>query len=146
MTLGPDGALYVSNLSFGAPPGAGQIVRIELPNKPAKNQVHINGKSAMELPANVAADIPRESPATTRQNSVSVGQSVLVNPVVIETANIDSVLQQDASKKLRGLRVEFSFDKYQRRSCVLVGTVNSQCENEGAEVDQIDAWREVNRE
>jgi glucose/arabinose dehydrogenase len=31
MTLGPDGNLYVSNLGFGGPPGAGQIVRIQLP-------------------------------------------------------------------------------------------------------------------
>jgi hypothetical protein len=29
MTFGPDGALYVSNFGFGAPPGAGEIVRIE---------------------------------------------------------------------------------------------------------------------
>ena len=29
MTLGPDGALYVSNLGLGAPPGAGQILRVE---------------------------------------------------------------------------------------------------------------------
>ncbi len=28
MTFGPDGALYVSNIGFGVPPGAGQIVRI----------------------------------------------------------------------------------------------------------------------
>jgi hypothetical protein len=33
ITLGPDGALYVSNIGFGAPPvGLGQIVRIEIPN------------------------------------------------------------------------------------------------------------------
>lgn len=32
MTLGPDGALYVSNIGFGAPPiGLGQILRIEIP-------------------------------------------------------------------------------------------------------------------
>ena len=31
MTFGPDGALYVSNFGFGAGPGAGQIVRIEVP-------------------------------------------------------------------------------------------------------------------
>jgi hypothetical protein len=31
MTFGPDGALYVSNLGFGAPPGAGQVLRIEVP-------------------------------------------------------------------------------------------------------------------
>ena len=31
MAFGPDGALYVSNLGFGTPPGAGQIVRITLP-------------------------------------------------------------------------------------------------------------------
>ena len=31
MTLGPDGALYISNLGFGAPPiGLGQIVRVEI--------------------------------------------------------------------------------------------------------------------
>jgi hypothetical protein len=28
MTLGPDGALYVSNKGFGYPPGAGEVVRI----------------------------------------------------------------------------------------------------------------------
>jgi len=31
MAFGPDGALYVSNLGFGAPPGGGQIVRITAP-------------------------------------------------------------------------------------------------------------------
>jgi hypothetical protein len=32
MTLGPDGALYVSNLGFGGPtPGVGQILRIKVP-------------------------------------------------------------------------------------------------------------------
>ena len=30
MTLGPDGNLYVSNFGFGAPPGAGQVLRINL--------------------------------------------------------------------------------------------------------------------
>src|SRR5215831_7986445 len=33
MTFGPDGALYVSNFGFAAPPGAGQIVRIDPPLK-----------------------------------------------------------------------------------------------------------------
>jgi sugar lactone lactonase YvrE len=28
MTFGPDGALYVSNAGFGAPPGAGEVLRI----------------------------------------------------------------------------------------------------------------------
>ena len=126
MTLGPDGALYVSNLSFGAPPGAGQIVRIELPNKPAKTQAHINSKAATELPDNVTADLPREAPATARQDSVSVGPPFLVNPVVIETANIDSVLQQDALKKLSEdselSSVSISIDEGR---AVLTGTVNS---------------------
>jgi hypothetical protein len=31
MTLGPDGALYVSNIGTGGPPGAGQIVKITIP-------------------------------------------------------------------------------------------------------------------
>jgi hypothetical protein len=32
MTFGPDGALYVSNVGFGAPPiGLGQVVRIRVP-------------------------------------------------------------------------------------------------------------------
>jgi hypothetical protein len=30
MTLGPDGALYVSNKGFGYPPGMGEIVRVEV--------------------------------------------------------------------------------------------------------------------
>jgi len=30
MALGPDHALYVSNLGFGGGPGAGQIMRISL--------------------------------------------------------------------------------------------------------------------
>ena len=33
MTLGPDGAVYVSNFGFGVPPtGAGQILRITVPS------------------------------------------------------------------------------------------------------------------
>jgi hypothetical protein len=31
MTLGPDGALYVSNFSFAEPPGSGEVVRIPIP-------------------------------------------------------------------------------------------------------------------
>jgi len=31
MTFGPDGQLYVSNFGFGVP-GAGQIVRIQIPS------------------------------------------------------------------------------------------------------------------
>jgi len=30
MTMGPDGNLYVSNIGFGAPPGAGQVVRVSV--------------------------------------------------------------------------------------------------------------------
>jgi hypothetical protein len=30
MTMGPDGALYISNFGFGAPAGAGQIIRLTL--------------------------------------------------------------------------------------------------------------------
>jgi sugar lactone lactonase YvrE len=31
MTFGPDGALYISNLGFGAPAGAGEILRATVP-------------------------------------------------------------------------------------------------------------------
>ena len=31
MTVGPDGNLYVSHFGFGFPPGAGQVVRIQVP-------------------------------------------------------------------------------------------------------------------
>jgi sugar lactone lactonase YvrE len=31
MTFGPDGNLYVSHFGFGFPPGAGQVVRVEVP-------------------------------------------------------------------------------------------------------------------
>jgi len=30
MTFGPDGNLYVSNCGFGCPPGAGQVVRVDI--------------------------------------------------------------------------------------------------------------------
>ena len=30
MTVGPDGALYVSNRGFGAAPGTGEVLRIPL--------------------------------------------------------------------------------------------------------------------
>jgi hypothetical protein len=33
MTFGPDNKLYVSNFGFAAPPGAGQIVRIDVPTE-----------------------------------------------------------------------------------------------------------------
>lgn len=32
MTFGPDGNLYVSNFGFGFPPGAGQVVKIDIPD------------------------------------------------------------------------------------------------------------------
>jgi sugar lactone lactonase YvrE len=31
MTFGPDGNLYVSHFGFGFPPGAGQVVRVQVP-------------------------------------------------------------------------------------------------------------------
>ena len=31
MTFGPDGKLYVSNLGFGAPPRAGEILQMNVP-------------------------------------------------------------------------------------------------------------------
>ena len=34
MTFGPDGTLYVSNFGFGYPPGAGQIVTIDVTATP----------------------------------------------------------------------------------------------------------------
>lgn len=50
MTLGPDGALYVSNLSFGAPAGAGEIVRIQIStSKPGKNQFDTASQSTGAL-------------------------------------------------------------------------------------------------
>jgi hypothetical protein len=30
MTVGPDGNLYISNFGFGGPPGAGQVVKVDL--------------------------------------------------------------------------------------------------------------------
>jgi hypothetical protein len=33
MTMGPDGALYVTNFSFAEPPDAGQIVRVPIPRR-----------------------------------------------------------------------------------------------------------------
>jgi len=33
MTFGPDRRLYISNNGYGAPPGAGQIVRVDVSDK-----------------------------------------------------------------------------------------------------------------
>jgi osmotically-inducible protein OsmY len=50
----------------------------------------------------------------------------LVNPAVIETANIDSVLQQDASKKLgEDLELSSVSISINEGRAVLTGTVNS---------------------
>jgi hypothetical protein len=40
MTMGPDGALYVSNKGFGMPPGAGEILRIQLGKDDNDNDDH----------------------------------------------------------------------------------------------------------
>jgi hypothetical protein len=37
ITFGPDGALYISNLGFGAPPGMGQVLRVDLTDSADSN-------------------------------------------------------------------------------------------------------------
>jgi hypothetical protein len=52
MTFGPDGALYVSNIGFGAPAGAGQIVRIDVSGI---GQTMVNAAVKANGPMNVLA-------------------------------------------------------------------------------------------
>jgi hypothetical protein len=52
MTFGPDGILYVSNFGFGFPPGAGQVVTIDVSAPlPAAAPGTAAGSSAMATPA-----------------------------------------------------------------------------------------------
>lgn len=101
MTLGPDGALYVSNLSFGAPPGAGQIVRIEIStSKPGKNQVHTTSLSTPTV-RTAAAPQTVSVPAETLQ-SKSVFLANQITPLVTskaETSRTDLELEQTAAKR-----------------------------------------------
>jgi sugar lactone lactonase YvrE len=52
MTFGPDGTLYVSNFGFGFPPGAGQVVAIDVPAPlPEATPGEDIGPSGMATPA-----------------------------------------------------------------------------------------------
>ena len=92
MTFGPDGALYVSNFSFGAPLGAGQVVRIEISSK-GKKQI-LSEVTSQPAPQN------NTEPATTRQSSVFFGQLIQQSGQESETADSDVTVQQVATNKL----------------------------------------------
>jgi len=92
MTFGPDGALYVSNFSFGAPLGAGQVVRIEISSK-GKKQI-LSEVTSQPAPQN------NTEPATTRQSSVFFGQLIQQSGQESETADSDVTVQQVAANKL----------------------------------------------
>jgi sugar lactone lactonase YvrE len=51
MAFGPDGTLYVSNFGFGFPPGAGQVVSIDVSAPPEAAPGTAAGASAMATPA-----------------------------------------------------------------------------------------------
>ena len=52
MTFGPDGTLYVSNFGFGFPPGAGQVVAIDVSAPPPAATPGADiGPSGMATPA-----------------------------------------------------------------------------------------------
>jgi BON domain len=92
MTFGPDGALYVSNFGFGAPPGAGQIVRIELPHLP-------NALAAEETTRQAPPTTTVQQPAS-QQEFVITGQPVQQSGGENSTAPDDVTMQQVAAKKL----------------------------------------------
>ena len=100
MTLGPDGALYVTNLSFGAGPGDGQIVRIEIPNsKPGKSQVHTTSQSTTVIPTET---LPQSMPATVNSStpgSLFLPNRSLLSLPIIESKQTDRELERLALKR-----------------------------------------------
>lgn len=98
MTFGPDGALYVSNFGFGAPPGAGQIVRIELPRL-GKNQVHAN-TSVVQAQPTVNVQQANPPSASERPTSMIMVQTIQESGAVTTNATADETLQRLAAKNL----------------------------------------------
>ena len=96
MTFGPDGALYVSNFGFGAQPGDGQIVRIEVPSK-SKNQIHVASS-----PVQASATSSVQQPTTVKQANPGPAFLSLGQPLQGETstATNDETLQRLAAKNL----------------------------------------------
>jgi hypothetical protein len=93
MTFGPDGALYVSNFSFAAPAGAGQVVRIEVPLR-GKKLLHATAASESSAPTIQANPEANPGPTTTQQSSVFIGQ------IGSDTGDTDVSLQQGVAKAL----------------------------------------------
>ena len=124
MTLGPDGALYVSNFGFGAPPGAGQIVRIGLPRLP-KNPIHANGSTDSTQRAQPIITVQQPTPQRT---SAIFGLPLTRSEGEESTATAtdDETLQQLAAKKMSddpdmaSVSVTIS-----EARAVLTGTVNT---------------------
>jgi hypothetical protein len=131
MTFGPDGALYVSNFSFGFPPGAGQVVKIEVPTKGSKNQIQSEVTSQPSLPdtkpaiTKQPAPEPRPEPATTRQQS-----SVFVSVTANDDLNLQQVVANSLSEdpELSSVSVAVNDGR-----AVLSGTVSSAASKAKAE-------------
>ena len=98
MTISPDGgALYVSNFSFTADPGDGEIVKIDIPNKPGKGQVHTTGQPAPQTDTR-STGLESES---VSQPSVFVGNYPNVKSTSeSETRLSDLQVERIASKRL----------------------------------------------
>src|SRR5262249_6073365 len=96
MTLGPDGALYVTNFSFGAPLGAGQVVEIDIPTKGGGNRL------LSEATSESAPEVNSAPAATQQQSSVFLSLSIQQSGEETATADSDVALQEVASKRLSG--------------------------------------------
>src|SRR6266516_3535128 len=125
-TFGSDGALYVSNFGLGAPPGAGQIVRIELPHLP-------NALAAEETTRQTPSTATVQQPAS-QQAFVTIAKPIQQSGTENSTAPDDAAMQQVAAEKL-------SEDPDLASVCVtvseargvLTGTVNSAAAKAKAE-------------
>ena len=102
MTLGPDGALYVSNFSFGAPPGAGQIVRIEIPTlKLGKNPVHKTSLSTPVVRTEAASQTVLSVAEPISRNSVFLAnQPTILSSLKTEARKTDLELERIAAKHI----------------------------------------------
>jgi osmotically-inducible protein OsmY len=127
MTFGPDGALYVSNFGFGAPPGAGQIVRIEVAHQSKKLILH--KETTQQAPP--ATTVQQSAP---RRASVILGQPILQSGEKNSTANDDETMQQVAAKKVSDDSELASVSvTINEARAVLTGTVNSSAAKAKAE-------------
>jgi hypothetical protein len=99
MTFGPDGKLYVSNFGFGGPPGAGQIVRIEVPDAGAGVQAVLKAGTG----ASGSLQVPGVAPLQTPSVGLSSDATQAAEPRGASTATVTLPVSDPASSQVVAL-------------------------------------------